>query len=104
MAVGGQSVLHLRGKSSYVPNTPGSYFLFNGEVWDTGSRAPIQEQQNDGEWLHHILMGCNGSEERMLDIMGQIRGDYSMIMVEGNHIYIMKDYFGKRSLLLGMGE
>ena len=104
MAVGVQSALHLRGKSSYVPSTPGSYFLFNGEMWDTGSLPPVAEGQNDSEWLHHMLMGCNGSEERMLDILAEVRGDYSIILVEGNHIYVMKDYFGKRSLLLGMGE
>ena len=27
-----------------------------------------------------------------------------MILVEGDQIFIMKDYFGKRSLLVGMGE
>lgn len=36
--------------------------------------------------------------------MGQIRGDYSLILIEGDQIFILKDYFGKRSLLLGMSE
>jgi asparagine synthetase B (glutamine-hydrolysing) len=36
--------------------------------------------------------------------LGQIRGDYAVILVEGDQIFIMKDYFGKRSLLVGMGE
>lgn len=36
--------------------------------------------------------------------MGQIRGDYSIVLAEGDQIFIMKDYFGKRSLLLGMSE
>ena len=34
--------------------------------------------------------------------MGQIRGDYAIILVEGDQIFIFKDYFGKRSLLIGM--
>lgn len=49
-------------------------------------------------------MGCKGSEEKILEVMGQIRGDYAVILVEGDQIFIMKDYFGKRSLLVGMGE
>jgi asparagine synthetase B (glutamine-hydrolysing) len=36
--------------------------------------------------------------------LGQIRGDYAVVLVEGDQIFIMKDYFGKRSLLVGMGE
>ena len=35
-AVGIQSILHLRGSQSYVCQAPGSYFLFNGEIWGTG--------------------------------------------------------------------
>lgn len=49
-------------------------------------------------------MGCKGSEEKILEVLGQIRGDYAVILVEGDQIFIMKDYFGKRSLLVGMGE
>lgn len=49
-------------------------------------------------------MGCKGSEEKILELMGQIRGDYSLILIEGDQIFILKDYFGKRSLLLGMSE
>lgn len=37
-------------------------------------------------------------------MMGQIRGDYSFILIEGDQIFIFKDYFGKHSLLVGMGE
>ena len=40
-ALGVQSTLHLRGQNSYTPNTPGSYFLFNGEVWETGNLPAI---------------------------------------------------------------
>lgn len=36
--------------------------------------------------------------------MGQIRGDFSIVLVEGDQIFLLKDYFGKRSLLLGMSE
>jgi hypothetical protein len=32
-ALGIQATLHLRGLHSYTPDSPGSYFLFNGEVW-----------------------------------------------------------------------
>lgn len=32
-ALGVQSILHLRGNHPYVCQTPGSYFLFNGEIW-----------------------------------------------------------------------
>ena len=49
-------------------------------------------------------MACKGSEEKILETLGQIRGDYAIILVEGDQIFIMKDYFGKRSLLVGMGE
>lgn len=37
-------------------------------------------------------------------MLQQIRGDYAFIFIEGDEIFIGKDYFGKRSLLLGMGE
>ena len=60
--------------------------------------------ENDGKWLHRSLIGCKGSEEKILELMAQIRGDFSFILVEGDQIFILKDYFGKRSLLLGMGE
>lgn len=36
-----QSTLHLRGEHIYHPNVPGSFFLYNGEIWDTGSLEPI---------------------------------------------------------------
>jgi glutamine phosphoribosylpyrophosphate amidotransferase len=49
-------------------------------------------------------MDCKGSEEKILEVMGQIRGDYAIILIEGDQIFILKDYFGKRSLLLGMSE
>lgn len=49
-------------------------------------------------------MACKGSEEKILDTLNQIRGDFAIVLVEGDQIFIMKDYFGKRSLLLGMGE
>lgn len=53
-AVGLQSILHLRGNYSYACQTPGSYFLYNGEIWDTGSLPPIDEEngENDAKWLH----------------------------------------------------
>lgn len=31
-----QSTLHLRGNHIYHPTIPGSFFLYNGEIWDTG--------------------------------------------------------------------
>lgn len=37
-------------------------------------------------------------------MLQQIRGDYAFVLIEGDDIFIGKDYFGKRSLLLGMGE
>jgi asparagine synthetase B (glutamine-hydrolysing) len=36
--------------------------------------------------------------------MSQIRGDFAIILIEGDQIFILKDYFGKRSLLVGMGD
>lgn len=42
-AIGVQTTLHLRGLHSYTPDSPGSYFLFNGEVWETGNLPPIDE-------------------------------------------------------------
>jgi hypothetical protein len=67
-ALGVQSTLHLRGFHCYTPDSPGSYFLFNGEVWETGNLPPIDEEngENDGEWLHRTLMACKGSEEKIL--------------------------------------
>lgn len=105
-AVGVQSILHMRGEHSYTPDSPGSYFLFNGEIWETGNLPPIDEEggENDSKWLHRTLMACRGSEEKILEVLGQIRGDYAIILIEGDQIFIMKDYFGKRSLLLGMSE
>lgn len=49
-------------------------------------------------------MGCKGSEEKILEVMSEIRGDYAIILIEGDQIFIFKDYFGKRSLLVGMSE
>jgi glutamine phosphoribosylpyrophosphate amidotransferase len=49
-------------------------------------------------------MACKGSEEKILETLAQIRGDYAIVLIEGDQIFIMKDYFGKRSLLVGMGE
>lgn len=40
-ALGIQSTLHLRGHKIYAPTTPGSFFLYNGQIWDTGSLNPI---------------------------------------------------------------
>ncbi len=37
-------------------------------------------------------------------MLQQVRGDFAFIFVEGDDIFVGKDYFGKRSLLLGMGE
>lgn len=51
-AISFQSVLHLRGDDMYVSKQPGSHFLYNGEIWDTGNLKPIGENQNDGEWMH----------------------------------------------------
>ena len=67
-AIGIQSILHLRGTQSYVCQAPGSYFLFNGEIWHTGNLSPIDEEsgENDGKWLHETLMRCKGSEEKIL--------------------------------------
>ena len=39
----------------------------------------------------------------MVDMLEQIRGDFAFVYVEADQIFIGKDYFGKRSLLLGMG-
>jgi asparagine synthetase B (glutamine-hydrolysing) len=36
--------------------------------------------------------------------MSQIRGDFAIILIEGDQIFILKDYFGKRSLLVGLGD
>ena len=52
--------------------------------------------------LNRTLMACKGSEEKILEVMKQIRGDYAIILIEGDQIFILKDYFGKRSLLVGM--
>ena len=51
-----------------------------------------------------MLMGCKGSKQKMTELLQQIRGDFAFVFVEGDEIYVGKDYFGKRSLLLGMGE
>lgn len=40
----------------------------------------------------------------MLEMMREIRGDYAIIFIEGDQIFILKDYFGKRSLLLAFTE
>lgn len=37
-------------------------------------------------------------------MLQQIRGDFAFVFIEGDDIFVGKDYFGKRSLLLGMGE
>ena len=36
--------------------------------------------------------------------MTQIRGDYAFNLVQGDQIFILKDYLGKRSLFVGMNE
>lgn len=59
---------------------------------------------NDTEWLYRMLIDCKGSREKMAELLQQIRGDFSFVFVEGDEIYVAKDYYGKRSLLLGMGE
>ena len=60
--------------------------------------------ENDSEWLYKMLMDCKGSKEKISEVLQQIRGDYAFIFVEGDEMFVGKDYFGKRSLLLGMGE
>lgn len=40
-AIAVQSTLHLRGNHIYQPNKPGSFFLYNGEIWHTGNLQPI---------------------------------------------------------------
>lgn len=59
-----QSILHLRGTESYYSNSPGSYYLYNGEIWDTGNLEPIDEEkgENDSSWMHKRLMECKGSQ------------------------------------------
>lgn len=49
----------------YLPRIPGSHFLYNGEVWDTGSLEPIEPGQNDSEWFHMRLLECKGSREKI---------------------------------------
>jgi asparagine synthetase B (glutamine-hydrolysing) len=68
--------------------------------------SPIDEEngENDSSWLHRILSNCKGSEEKMLDVLNEIRGDFAIILIEGDQVFIMKDYFGKRSLLVGMSD
>lgn len=80
--------------------------MYNGEIWDTGSLQPIDADkgQNDSEWLHKALLACKGSEEKILQTLRELRGDFAIILIEADKIFIMKDYFGKRSLLLGMSE
>lgn len=51
-----------------------------------------------------MLISCKGQKEKMRELLEQIRGDYAFIFMEGDEIFVGKDYFGKRSLLLGMGE
>ena len=104
MAIAIQSTLHLRGNQIYHPTTPGSYFMYNGQIWDTGSLQPIDNDkgQNDSDWLHKALLACKGNEQKMLQTLRQLRGDFAIILIEADKIFIMKDYFGKRSLLLGM--
>jgi asparagine synthetase B (glutamine-hydrolysing) len=50
-----------------------------------------------------MLISCKGQKEKMRELLEQIRGDYAFIFMEGDEIFVGKDYFGKRSLLLGMG-
>jgi asparagine synthetase B (glutamine-hydrolysing) len=51
-----------------------------------------------------MLVSCKGQREKIHELLEQIRGDFAFIFVEGDEIFAGKDYFGKRSLLLGMGE
>jgi asparagine synthetase B (glutamine-hydrolysing) len=104
LAYGFQSTLHLRGDAIYKPSQPASFFLYNGEVFDTGTLPPVEDHQNDSEWFHQQLLECKGSRAKICELLQQIRGDFAFIFVEGSDIFIGKDYFGKRSLLLGMGE
>lgn len=39
-----------------------------------------------------------------MELLQKIRGDFAFVFIEGDDIFISKDYFGKKSLLLGMGE
>lgn len=94
----------MRGEHLYVPNMPGSDFLFNGEIWHTGNFDPIDPRDNDAEWLHRNLLACKGSRQKIRELLQQIRGDFALVFIEGDEIFMAKDYFGKRSLLLGMGE
>ena len=36
--------------------------------------------------------------------MSQIRGDFAIILIEGDQIFILKEKKRKRSLLVGMGD
>ena len=60
-----QSILHMRGDNMYVPDIPGSEFLFNGEIWHTGNLEPIDPEDNDSEWLHRNLLACKGSKQKI---------------------------------------
>jgi hypothetical protein len=104
LAYGFQSTLHLRGDGIYNPKQPASFFLYNGEVFDTGTLPPLESHQSDSEWFHQRLLECKGSRNKISEFLQQIRGDFAFVFVEGNDVFIGKDYFGKRSLLLGMGE
>ena len=54
--------------------------------------------------MHRNLLACKGSREKIKDFLQQLRGDFAFVFIEGEEVFIGKDYFGKRSLLLGLGE
>jgi asparagine synthetase B (glutamine-hydrolysing) len=70
--------------------------LFNGEIW---RRAGVElGRVYDTEVVFGMLVDAEGREG---EVVGSLEGDFAIVFVRGGVVHVFKDYFGKKSLLLG---
>jgi asparagine synthetase B (glutamine-hydrolysing) len=96
-------VLHLRGiqvQPQPIQDSHGNVLAFNGEVYQYGTENLIPTQ-NDTIFLSQLLEESNGSEDSIIEIISNLKGEWALAywVKDRNCLYFGRDYFGRRSLL-----
>lgn len=109
------SVLSLRGNSitrQPIINEKGDFLCYNGEIYSTSNKNISKDVNiNDGEYLFSELTQIFSDEKSksnensgnaLLNMLTNIDSDHSLVYYNNQikSLYINKDLFGKRSLIL----
>ena len=101
-------MLRLRGEQQESKKERKGVLLYNGEIYLGRDALSPRPYESDTEWLYDWLEAIPDDELSdpgcLLATLRQIRGDFAFVYQRDDIIYIAKDEFGKKSLLLGFQE